>query len=229
MKKRCPKDMVESKAEDTFPNKSGTLLRPSGEGYGRASEGQALSRTNWKTSPNMGETEAMGRRLARFLRPGDVVALTGDLGSGKTTFTKGIAAGLGVADSAYVNSPSFVLIKEYRAPALSKFGSSGRRKSGANPDLSKLSSSGRRKDGASLYHFDLYRLDDLGEIEYIGLEDYLKSDGVLVIEWAEKLKDMLPDERLHICIDIVSKNRRRFNFTGHGKRYDTISRRYLKS
>lgn len=138
----------------------------------------------------------MGKRLAHFLEPGDVLALTGELGSGKTTFTKGIAMGLGIAHPEYVNSPSFVLIKEY-------------------------------KGRIDLYHLDLYRLDRLYEIEYIGFQEYLKGDGIVVIEWAEKLEHFLPDEYLQVHIDIKDKDTRRFNFKGYGRRYSNIIRRYL--
>lgn len=143
------------------------------------------------------ETESLGRGLAGLLRAGDVVALTGELGSGKTTFTKGIARGLGIAHPEYVNSPSFVLIKEYKG----KIG---------------------------LYHFDLYRLDELYQMEYIGLQEYLNGDGIVVIEWAEKLTKLLPNEYLAIVIEIIDKDRRGFSFKAYGKRFDTIIGRYLK-
>lgn len=143
------------------------------------------------------ETESLGERLAPFLKPGDVLALTGELGSGKTTFTKGIAKGLEVARCEYVNSPSFVLVKEY-------------------------------KGRINLYHLDLYRLDKLYEIEYIGLQEYLDGDGIVVIEWAEKLDRLLPKEYLAIFIDIIDKDKRGFSFKADGERFNTIIRRYLK-
>jgi len=148
-------------------------------------------------SASVKETESMGRKLGRLLKAGDIIALVGELGSGKTTFTKGIARGLGIAHSEYVNSPSFVLIKEY-------------------------------KGDINLYHFDLYRLDNLYEMEYIGIEEYLNRNGALVIEWAQKLKGLLPAEHLKIDIDIIDENRRGFMLQPHGKRYDTIISRYIK-
>ena len=144
------------------------------------------------------ETSMLGEELAMLLKPGDVIALTGDLGTGKTTFTKGIARGLGVAHSEYVNSPSFTLIKEY---------------------------AGR----ISLYHIDLYRLDDLCDMEYLGIEEYVGTDGVAVVEWAEKLKGLLPKEHLHICIKIKDENTREFDFKSYGKRYDDIISRYFNA
>lgn len=142
-------------------------------------------------------TVAEGNKLAHFLKAGDLIALTGELGCGKTTFTKGIAAGLKVKNSAYVNSPSFVLVKEY-------------------------------KGRINLYHFDLYRLDSIDDIEYIGIQEYLGGDGVVVIEWADKLKNLLPGEYLEIRIDMIRKDKRRFEFKAHGKHYLDIIRRYLK-
>jgi tRNA threonylcarbamoyladenosine biosynthesis protein TsaE len=144
------------------------------------------------------ETETVGARIARSLKAGDLLALTGDLGAGKTTFTKGIARGLGIAHAEYVNSPSFVLIREYK---------------------------GKRLD---LFHFDLYRLDNLYDIEYIGPEEYMDRDGVVVIEWAGKLDSLLPAEYLNISIYIIDDKKRKFVFDPHGKRYDNIVSRYLK-
>lgn len=152
---------------------------------------------NLITSGSTEETKALGAELAKLLGPGDNLALTGTLGSGKTTFTKGLARGLGVSKPEYVNSPSFVLMKEYR---------------GNTP----------------LYHFDLYRLDRLEDIEYIGISEYLNSDGVAVIEWADKMRILLPAEYLEIFIKIRTEEEREFVLKAHGKRYDNIIRRYVK-
>ena len=106
------------------------------------------------------ETLALGRRFAATLRKGDVLALAGDLGSGKTQFVKGLASGLGIARE--VTSPTFTLIHEYPG---GKF---------------------------PLYHIDLYRLDSPEEAVKIGLDEYLDSDGVAVIEWADKFEQLIP-------------------------------------
>ncbi len=148
-------------------------------------------------SNNEKETKALGARLAKLLSPGDNIALTGNLGSGKTTFTKGLARGLNIEKPEYVNSPSFVLMKEY-------------------------------KGRASLYHFDLYRLDSLEDIEYIGMQEYLNGDGIVVIEWADRMKILLPSEYLEISIDITAQEKRKFTFIAHGKRYNNIISRYIK-
>lgn len=113
------------------------------------------------------ETTALGERLGKLLAPGDVIALYGDLGAGKTTLTRGIAVGMGL--HADIHSPTFTLIHEHL---------------GAIP----------------LYHIDLYRLSDEHEIESLGLEEYIYGDGVTVIEWGEKIRSILPVERLDITL-----------------------------
>jgi tRNA threonylcarbamoyladenosine biosynthesis protein TsaE len=113
------------------------------------------------------ETLSIAAEFAATLRPGDVVALTGNLGAGKTVFTRGVANALGV--SGEVTSPTFTLIHEYR---------------GELP----------------LYHMDLYRLNTEREILDIGVEDYFYSDGVCLVEWAEKLGVILPPEAIRITI-----------------------------
>lgn len=123
------------------------------------------------------ETMLIGEKLAKRLKPGDIVALSGNLGSGKTTFTKGIGEGLGVKDSRRINSPTFVLIKEY---------------SGKIP----------------LYHLDLYRLDDLREIENLAIEEYIYGNGVTVIEWAEKIKPILPENYISVKLKVKGDNKR---------------------
>jgi len=104
-------------------------------------------------SASVAQTQRLGELLGALLTPGDVVLLHGDLGAGKTAFTQGIAAGLGVPGT--VNSPTFTILKEYfgRLP---------------------------------LYHFDLYRIESPNEVTTLGFEDYFDSDGVSVIEWAER-------------------------------------------
>ena len=123
------------------------------------------------------ETMLAGEKLAKKLKPGDVVALYGNLGSGKTTFTKGIGKGLGVKKPAHINSPTFVLIKEYEGKM-------------------------------SLYHLDLYRLGDLKEIENLAIEEYIYGNGITVIEWAEKIKCILPEKHISVKFKVKGDNKR---------------------
>ncbi|MCX7826127.1 MAG: tRNA (adenosine(37)-N6)-threonylcarbamoyltransferase complex ATPase subunit type 1 TsaE [Verrucomicrobiae bacterium] len=124
------------------------------------------------------ETLALGERLAAGWPIGTVVALTGELGSGKTVLTKGIARGLGVSEA--ITSPTFTLIGEHPA-----------------------------RDGRKLYHVDLYRLDRPQEAVEIGIEEKLSPDGWTIIEWAERLGDVLPPEAVRINIEIIGENDRR--------------------
>jgi tRNA threonylcarbamoyladenosine biosynthesis protein TsaE len=122
------------------------------------------------------DTHAVAHHLAAQLVPGDVVLLSGDLGAGKTTFVRGLAAGLGI-DPDQVTSPTFTLVHEYRDGRL------------------------------TLYHADLYRLDKAATAD-LGLEELGVSDGVLAIEWPERLAHSLPGAR-HVEIEIVDETTRR--------------------
>lgn len=115
------------------------------------------------------ETKALGKCIGRLLEAGDVVCLYGELGSGKTTFTKGLAKGLGVENEDVVRSPSFVLIHRY---------------TGRMP----------------VYHIDLFRLDMPGSLDDVGVRDLLGGEGVVIVEWAERLAELLPRERLDMML-----------------------------
>jgi len=133
------------------------------------------------------ETRALGAGLGRLLRPGDVVLLHGDLGSGKTTLTQGIAQGLGVADE--VQSPTFTLVGEH---------------------------SGETANGAplTLYHLDLYRLPGPEELESFGYDEYLAPRaGVTVIEWPERAAGWLPEAYLLVRLEHFGGDARRLTFT----------------
>lgn len=122
------------------------------------------------TSASPEETQDAGERLGRSLGPGAVVALTGELGAGKTCFIQGLVRGLGVTTRA--TSPTFVLINQYR---------------GRLP----------------VYHVDAYRTDSLTELIDLGLLELMGGDGVTVIEWADKLRSLLPSEAIRIHIEGV--------------------------
>jgi len=129
-------------------------------------------------SSSTNETIALGQALGKKLKPGSVVALIGDLGSGKTVFTKGIAKGLGVKNARYVNSPTFVIIKEYKG---------------------KL----------PLYHFDLYRLDRHSSLDDMNCEEYFYGRGVTVIEWADKIRKLLPKNHIEVKFTVIGDRKRR--------------------
>ena len=129
------------------------------------------------------ETFRIGKILGRGLKGGDLVALTGELGAGKTCLTQGIASGLGVPGSYTVTSPTFTLINEYP---------------------------GRE---VALYHLDVYRLTGSADLNEMGYEEYLFGSGVLVIEWAEKIRDAIPDEALFIVIFWLDENVRKIEFS----------------
>ena len=147
----------------------------------------AISEVEW-TSRSPEETQALGRKLACSLQPGDVVALTGEIGAGKTTLVQGIASGLGVPDGT-VASPSFVLVREYR---------------GRIP----------------LYHADLFRLNDMRGAATVGLEEYYDADGVTVIEWANRVTEVLPEEHLEIRFHVVDPQTRQLTLVPHGPKYE---------
>ena len=132
------------------------------------------------------ETLRLGAFLGKYLTNGSVIALSGELGSGKTCLTQGIARGLQVPEDLYVTSPSYTLINEYP---------------------------GRLR----LFHADLYRIGNVVELDEIGLDEIMGCDGVTVIEWAEKVIELLPKERLFISISIVDHQTRSFDFKGCGQ------------
>lgn len=118
------------------------------------------------------ETWAVAREFAKTLKPGDVVCLEGDLGAGKTTFTQGLAAALGVPGR--VNSPTFCIVQEHRrAPS-----------SSSSPSL--------------LVHMDLYRLHGEDDVIAVGWEDYLADGAILVVEWPERAGNLVPQSAKHI-------------------------------
>jgi len=134
------------------------------------------------------QTLALGKKLARRLRGGEVIALVGDLGAGKTVFTRGLARGLGVKN--IINSPTFVLMKVYKIRNL------------------KLKIK-------NLIHVDAYRLNSGRELIDIGLKDWLgRRDGVVLIEWADRVKDILPKKKIRINLKVISPQARAITISG---------------
>lgn len=134
------------------------------------------------------ETMALGTLLGEHLLAGDVLALSGELGAGKTAFTQGIARGMGIR--AAVTSPTFTLINRYTAP-----------------------------DGRVLQHVDCYRLGNASlEMWDAGLTDFFAGDDIVVIEWADRIPELLPPDHLALDFTYVDETRRRICFRGESDR-----------
>ena len=126
------------------------------------------------------ETIAFGRTLTELLSPPKLVLLRGDLGAGKTTLVKGIAAGFEAAEEEDVTSPTFTLVHEYRGPR------------------------------ANLYHIDLYRIDTQRELETLGLDDLrAERNCILLIEWGEKFPRFLRERVMEISLERDGETGRR--------------------
>ena len=114
-------------------------------------------------------TFEIGKNLGEKADKGDILCLEGDLGVGKTVFTKGFAAGLNIEEN--IDSPTFTIVQEYTEGRL------------------------------PLYHFDVYRIGDISEMDEIGYEDYFFGEGVCLIEWASKIEELIPESAIRITIE----------------------------
>jgi tRNA threonylcarbamoyladenosine biosynthesis protein TsaE len=146
-------------------------------------------------SDSLEMTHAIGRRVGAALATGDVVALVGPLGSGKTALVRGIAEGAGVADPREVNSPTFVIVNEYE--------------------------SGPGRPPLRLYHIDTYRLRHGGDLDALGFDEMLAA-GAVLIEWADRVEDLLPRDRLTITLEAIDDHTRRFDCVANGQRSETL-------
>lgn len=115
------------------------------------------------------ETYELGKRLGEQAKAGQVFCLDGDLGVGKTVFTQGFAAGLGILEP--VSSPTFTIVQQYEEGRL------------------------------PLYHFDVYRIGDVSEMDEIGYEDCFYGEGVCLIEWSSLIEELLPQDAVHVAIE----------------------------
>jgi len=145
------------------------------------------------------DTKTLGERIGKYLEPGAVIALTGELGCGKTLLTRGICAGLGVP-LRQVNSPTFILVNEYhgRLPVF-------------HMDLYRLG------DAADVV--------DIGLLDYLARAE----SGVIIIEWAEKILSLLPAEHLQIRFEILSARKRNISFSAEGDEYNDLMGKIQKS
>lgn len=132
------------------------------------------------------ETINIGKKLGAILSGGDVIALSGTLGSGKTWFTKGIGLGFGVDPEEVIASPSFSLVNEYEGRCF-------------------------------FYHMDLYRLDTVSDVLSIGMDDYIHDESVVVIEWAERCPEILPNGFINVKIEILEENKRSIDLSSDNK------------
>lgn len=117
----------------------------------------------------MEDTAKYAWNLASLAKPGQVYALIGDLGVGKTVFTKGFAQGLGIEEP--VSSPTFTILQIYEEGRI------------------------------PLYHFDVYRIEEPEEMEEVGFDEYVSGDGVCLIEWANRIEEILPDDTIYVVIE----------------------------
>lgn len=120
-------------------------------------------------SRSAADTFAYGKALGEKAVPGEIYTLVGDLGVGKTVFTQGFAAGLGIAEP--VSSPTFTILQSYEEGRI------------------------------PLHHFDVYRIGDVEEMEEIGYEDCFYGEGVCLIEWADLIREILPEDCIRITIE----------------------------
>mgnify|MGYP001795617609 CR=1 FL=1 len=149
-------------------------------------------------SNSTAQSERLGVRLGELLQPGDLLCLSGDLGAGKTTLARGIGRGWGTA--VRVTSPTFMLINQYP----------------------------RAKDGRVLHHVDAYRLENVGDVATVGLEDIFDGVEVAIIEWPERIANLLPEDTLWIEMDYVNDSKRRLRIRARGNRSEKLFNDFKK-
>ena len=153
------------------------------------SDAKHAGKNRWVfTTHSCEETIALGRELAKLLSPPKVLVLRGDLGAGKTTLVKGIAAALGAAEPEEVTSPTFTLIHEY----------AGRSVEHENLGATIL-----------LYHLDLYRIEGQRQLETLGIEDLMTPQSLMLIEWGEKFPAVVARSDGEIVIETLPGDERR--------------------
>jgi tRNA threonylcarbamoyladenosine biosynthesis protein TsaE len=143
-------------------------------------------------SHSAAQTARFGARLGKLLQAGDIICLSGDMGTGKTSFATGIGQGWGAKTP--LTSPTYNLVHQHK----------------------------RDEDKRILYHLDCYRLQSVDDTDSIGLDDILDSNGVAIIEWAERIDEALPVDRLWVDMRVIEDMRRSFRFEARGSRYQKL-------
>jgi tRNA threonylcarbamoyladenosine biosynthesis protein TsaE len=143
-------------------------------------------------SHSAAQTGRLGTRLGEMLSVGDIICLSGDMGTGKTVFTTGIGHGWGAKIAP--TSPTYNLVHQHK----------------------------RESDSQILYHLDCYRLQSVDDTDSIGFDDIVESDGVIIIEWAERIEDALPEDRLWIDMRVIEDMRRSFRFEATNDHYQKL-------
>ena len=127
------------------------------------------------------ETRNFAKGLLKELKPGDILALEGDLGGGKTTFTQGLLSAIGIKEK--ITSPTFLIIKKYKLV--------------------------RKKQFSEIFHIDFYRIEDSKETEYLGIQEIFEhKSALIIIEWADRVKNIIPKRAIWVKFKFVSENKR---------------------
>lgn len=137
-------------------------------------------------SNSVKETKKFGEKIGKRMSSKNIIGLFGGLATGKTTLTKGILKGIGMDDIKYAGSPSFIIMQQYKIRDI------------------------------YVYHFDLYRVNNVEEIQDIGWDEFLGSNAISIIEWAQRASSILPEDYLKIDLNITGKNSRSFNISSVG-------------
>lgn len=135
------------------------------------------------TTHSQKETEEIGKKFAKSLKSGSIVALFGDLGAGKSAFVRGVARGLGIKRK--ITSPTYLFIKSYQ------------------------------KGKIVLHHIDLYRGESISDLEALALPEIFTEKSIVMIEWAERIKDSLPKKHIEVTIQVENENTRKIAITGN--------------
>lgn len=143
-------------------------------------------KTNFKTNTPR-ETQQVAKLLAKELEGGEVIALFGDLGAGKTTFVQGLAKGLGI--KAKITSPTFVFMRSYPFNL--------------------------RRNQLEFYHLDLFRGQTISDFKSLGLDEIFSPENIIVLEWADKIKKILPKKRIDIFFERQNEKSRKIKIERH--------------